>query len=53
VDRRHSSFPGITVYGRTRKQALASAEALALRVMADRLEHGEAAPGHVTVSFAA
>jgi predicted RNase H-like HicB family nuclease len=47
------ALPGVTVYGRTRKQALASAEALALRVIADRLEHGEAVPGPVTVSFAA
>ena len=47
------ALPGVTVYGRTRKQALASAEALALRVIADRLEHGEAVPGQVTVSFAA
>jgi len=46
-------LPGVTVYGRTRKQALASAEALALRVIADRLEHGEALPGEITVSFAA
>ena len=47
------ALPGVTVYGRTRKQALVSAEALALRVIADRLEHGEAAPGQVSVSFAA
>ncbi len=47
------ALPGVTVYGRTRKQALASAQALALRVIADRLEHGEAVPGQVTVSFAA
>lgn len=47
------ALPGVTVYGRTRKQALASAEALALRVIADRLEHGEALPGEITVSFAA
>jgi predicted RNase H-like HicB family nuclease len=38
------ALPGVTVYGRTRKQALAGAEALALRVIADRLEHGEAVP---------
>ena len=36
------ALPGVTVYGRTRKQVLASAEALAVRVIADRLEHGEA-----------
>ena len=47
------ALPGVTVYGRTRKQALASAEALALRVIADRLENGEAAPHEMTVSFAA
>jgi predicted RNase H-like HicB family nuclease len=47
------TLPGVTFYGRTRKQALASAEALALRVIADRLEHGETVPGQVTVSFAA
>jgi predicted RNase H-like HicB family nuclease len=47
------ALAGVTVYGRTRKQALASAEALALRVIADRLEHGEALPGEITVSFAA
>jgi len=47
------ALPGVTVYGRTRKRALACAEALALRVIADRPEHGEAVPGQVTVSFAA
>ena len=46
-------LPGVTVYGRTRKQALVAVEALALRVIADRLEHGEAVPGEMTVSFAA
>ena len=47
------ALPGVMTYGRTRRQALAAAEALALRVIADRLEHGEALPGDVTVSFAA
>jgi predicted RNase H-like HicB family nuclease len=47
------ALPGVTVYGRTRKQALAGAQALALRVIADRLDHGEAMPGEMTVSFAA
>jgi hypothetical protein len=32
------------VYGTTRNQAIAKAEALALRVMADRLEHEEEIP---------
>lgn len=44
-------LPGVLAYGKTREQALASAEALALRVMADRLEHGEAAPDQLSVSF--
>lgn len=37
-------LPGVTVYGDTRKQAIAKAEALALRVLADRLEHDEEIP---------
>jgi predicted RNase H-like HicB family nuclease len=37
-------LPGVMVYGATRKQAIAKAEALALRVMADRLEHEEEIP---------
>ncbi len=48
-----AALPGVTVYGWARKQALVAVEALALRVIADRLEHGEAVPGEVTVSFAA
>ena len=47
------ALPGVTAYGKTRKQAVAAAEALALRVIADRLEHGEAAPGEIQVSFVA
>jgi predicted RNase H-like HicB family nuclease len=37
-------LPGTMVYGATRNQAIAKAEALALRVMADRLEHEEEIP---------
>ena len=37
-------LPGVMVYGKTRQDALAKAEALALRVIADRLDHGEAIP---------
>jgi predicted RNase H-like HicB family nuclease len=37
-------LPGVMVYGDTRKQAIYRAEALALRVMADRLEHEEEIP---------
>jgi predicted RNase H-like HicB family nuclease len=39
------ALPGVMVYGKTRKQALTAVEALALRVIADRVEHGEAVPG--------
>jgi len=34
-------LPGVMVYGDTRNQAISKAEALALRVLADRLEHDE------------
>lgn len=47
------ALPGVTAYGRTRKQACAAAQALALRLIADRLEHGEAVPGELQVSFVA
>ena len=39
------SLPGVMVDGESREEALARVEALALRVLADRLEHGEAVPG--------
>ena len=34
-------LPGVHAYGATRKDALATVKALALRVLAERLEHGE------------
>ncbi len=34
-------LPGVMVYAKTRKEATARVQALALRVLADRLEHGE------------
>jgi predicted RNase H-like HicB family nuclease len=37
-------LPGVMVYGRSRDEAIAKVETLALRVIADRLEHGEAIP---------
>ncbi len=37
-------LPGVMAYGDTRQQAISKAEALALRVMADRLEHEEEIP---------
>jgi len=35
-------LPGVLAYGGTEASAVATAEALALRVFAERLEHGEA-----------
>ncbi|MEQ1861737.1 MAG: type II toxin-antitoxin system HicB family antitoxin [Chthoniobacteraceae bacterium] len=37
-------IPGALAYGTSRQEAVARAEALALRVLADRLEHGEMPP---------
>ena len=44
---------GVMAYGKDREQALALVQALALRVLADRLEHGEAEPDLINVSFRA
>jgi predicted RNase H-like HicB family nuclease len=37
-------LPGVMVYGQTREEAISRVQALALRVIADRLENGEMAP---------
>ena len=37
-------LPGVLAYGRTADEAMTRAEALALRVLADRLESGESRP---------
>jgi predicted RNase H-like HicB family nuclease len=37
-------LPGVVVYGNSQNEAISKAEALALRVLADRLEHGEEIP---------
>ncbi len=46
-------LPGVLKYGRTRDEAIAQAEALALRVMADRIEHGEHIVEPIQITFAA
>ncbi|HLF84896.1 MAG TPA: type II toxin-antitoxin system HicB family antitoxin [Blastocatellia bacterium] len=46
-------IPGALAYGKTQEEAMARVEALALRVVADRLEHGEITGNLVSVSFAA
>jgi predicted RNase H-like HicB family nuclease len=48
-----AALPGVTAYGRSRKQATAAVQALALRLIADRLEHGETLPGPMNVTFLA
>jgi len=40
-------LPGVMSYGRSREEAISKVEALALRVLADRLEHGEAGDSFV------
>ena len=37
-------IPGAMVYGRTREEAVSRVEALVLRVLAERIEHGEMSP---------
>ena len=46
-------LPGVLAYGQSRDEAMAAVQALALRVLADRIEHGEAPAGPVSVSFEA
>jgi predicted RNase H-like HicB family nuclease len=38
------TLPGVLAYGQTQEEAFSRVKALALRVMADRLEHGEEVP---------
>jgi predicted RNase H-like HicB family nuclease len=47
------ALPGVLTYEDSRNAALARGQALALRVLAERLEQGEEAPDFVTVSFLA
>jgi predicted RNase H-like HicB family nuclease len=37
-------IPGAMAYGATRKEAVARVQALGLRVLAERIEHGEISP---------
>ena len=46
-------LPGVLAYGATADDAAAKAEILALRVLAERLEHGESKPVSIRISFAA
>lgn len=47
------ALPGVLAYGATRAAARQAVEALALRVLADRIEHGEPVPPETLTVFAA
>jgi predicted RNase H-like HicB family nuclease len=46
-------LPGVLAYGQSREESIARVQALAFRVLADRLEHGESEPELMSVSFLA
>lgn len=46
-------LPGVMAYGRSRGEAIVKVEALALRVLADRVEQGEPVPGFRQIFSAA
>ncbi len=46
-------LPGVLCYGATQREAMAKAEALALRVIAEQLDHGEAQPLEFSFAVAA
>jgi predicted RNase H-like HicB family nuclease len=48
-----SALPGVLAYGATEAQAIAKIKALALRVIADRLENGEQLPRELAGVFEA
>ncbi len=45
-------LPGVLAYGSTPEEAIARVQALGLRVLADRIEHGEEVPALLSLSFA-
>lgn len=44
-------LPGVLVYGATQAEAMAKAEVLALRALAERIEHAESGPQPVHIKF--
>ena len=46
-------LPGVLTYGQTRDEAVARVQALALRVIAERLENRETAPDFLELRFRA
>jgi predicted RNase H-like HicB family nuclease len=47
------ALPGVMCYAQNRDEAVARVQALALRVIAERLEHGEAPAELLNVTFQA
>ena len=45
-------LPGVLAYGATAQEAMAKAEVLALRVLAERLEHNESGPQSISIAVA-
>jgi len=48
-----TDLPGVMVYGNTQEEAMRAVMALAMRVIADRIEHGEFPAGPIELSFEA
>jgi len=46
-------IPGVLTYGATAEEAMAKAQILALRVLADRIEAGEKRPVSISIEVAA
>jgi len=45
-------LPGVLAYGATAQEAMAKTQALALRVLAERLEHDETGPQPISIAVA-
>lgn len=48
-----ADLPGVLAYGASANEAIAKAEVLALRVLAERIEHAEARPTDISISLPA
>ena len=48
-----AQLPGVLAYGASANEAMAKAEVLALRVLAEQLENGEALPRDISISIPA
>ena len=48
-----SQLPGVLAYGASANEAIAKAEVLALRVLAEQLENGETLPLDISISIPA